>query len=105
MTSHAMLSEGGAYVLDCGVGVINQYASTGIPFRALRSIFITHHHPDHNIEYGPLLVEGWVNGMQLDVRAFGPPAAQSDDRGSHACLQDDGRFLGRGFQDEATGCG
>jgi hypothetical protein len=58
MTSHAMLSEGGAYVLDCGVGVIDQYASTGIPFRALRSIFITHHHADHNIECGPLLVEG-----------------------------------------------
>jgi ribonuclease BN (tRNA processing enzyme) len=73
MTSHVMLSEGAAYVLDCGVGVIDQYASTGIPFRALRSIFITHHHPDHNIEYGPLLVEGWVNGMHLDVRVFGPP--------------------------------
>jgi ribonuclease BN (tRNA processing enzyme) len=40
---------------------------------ALRSIFITHHHADHNIEYGPLLVVGWVNGMHLDVRAFGPP--------------------------------
>jgi len=39
----------------------------------LRSIFITHHHADHNIEYGPLLVVGWVNGMHLDVRAFGPP--------------------------------
>jgi hypothetical protein len=25
------------------------------------------------IEYGPLLVEGWINGMHLDVRAFGPP--------------------------------
>jgi ribonuclease BN (tRNA processing enzyme) len=37
------------------------------------SIFITHHHADHNIEYGPMLVVGWVNGMHLDVRAFGPP--------------------------------
>jgi ribonuclease BN (tRNA processing enzyme) len=39
----------------------------------LRSIFITHHHPDHNIEYGPLLVIGWLQGMPLSVRAFGPP--------------------------------
>src|SRR5215813_10795161 len=73
MTSHVMLSNGAAYVLDCGLGVTWQYAQTGIPFPALRSIFITHHHADHNIEYGPLLVVGWINGMHLDVRAFGPP--------------------------------
>ncbi len=73
MTSHVMLSNGAAYVLDCGLGATWQYAQTGIPFPALRSIFITHHHADHNIEYGPLLVIGWINGMHLDVRAFGPP--------------------------------
>ena len=73
MTSHVMLSNGSAYVLDCGMGVTDQYTRTGIPFSALKSIFITHHHADHNIEYGPLLVVGWINGMHLDVRAFGPP--------------------------------
>src|SRR5215469_11225249 len=78
MTSHVMLSNGAAYVLDCGMGVTNQYARTGIPFSALRSIFITHHHADHNIEYGPLLIVGWIQGMPLDVRAFGPPPLKSD---------------------------
>jgi ribonuclease BN (tRNA processing enzyme) len=73
MTSHVMLSKGAAYVLDCGMGVTDQYARTGIPFSALKSIFITHHHADHNIEYGPLLIVGWIQGMPLDVRAFGPP--------------------------------
>jgi hypothetical protein len=73
MTSHVMLSNGAAYVLDCGMGVTDQYARTGLPFSALKSIFITHHHPDHNIEYGPLLIVGWVQGMHLGVRAFGPP--------------------------------
>ncbi len=73
MTSHVMLSNGAAYMLDCGLGCTDQYARTGIPFQALRSIFITHHHPDHNIEYGPLLIVGWVQGMPLGVRAFGPP--------------------------------
>ena len=73
MTSHVMLSNGTAYVLDCGMGVTNQYARTGIPFSALKSIFITHHHADHNIEYGPLLIVGWIQGLPLDVRAFGPP--------------------------------
>jgi ribonuclease BN (tRNA processing enzyme) len=73
MTSHVMLSNGAAYMLDCGMGVTNQFARTGIPFDALKSIFLTHHHPDHNIEYGPLLIVGWIQGLPLDVRAFGPP--------------------------------
>lgn len=74
MTSHVMLHDGAAYIVDCGLGVTNQFARTGIPFRAIRDIYITHHHPDHNIEYGPLLVIGWIQGMHpSNVRAFGPP--------------------------------
>jgi ribonuclease BN (tRNA processing enzyme) len=73
MTSHVMLSNGAAYVLDCGLGVTDRFAETGIPFSALRSIFVTHHHFDHNVEYGPLLSIGWVQGMPLSVHAYGPP--------------------------------
>jgi ribonuclease BN (tRNA processing enzyme) len=73
MTSHVMVSNGTAYVLDCGLGVTNQFARTGIPFSSVRSILITHHHPDHNIEYGPFLLIGWVQGLPPLVRAFGPP--------------------------------
>jgi ribonuclease BN (tRNA processing enzyme) len=74
MTSHVMLSNGSAYVVDCGMGVTNQFARTGISFSALKSIFITHHHADHNIEYGPLLTVGWIQGMRpKGVQAFGPP--------------------------------
>jgi ribonuclease BN (tRNA processing enzyme) len=73
MTSHIMLSNDRAYVLDCGLGVTNQFARTGIPFTAVRSIFITHHHPDHNVEYGPFLLIGWVQGLPPSVQAFGPP--------------------------------
>jgi ribonuclease BN (tRNA processing enzyme) len=72
-TSHVMVSNASAYVLDCGLGVTNQFARTGVPFTTVRSIFITHHHPDHNIEYGPFLLIGWVQGLPRSVRAFGPP--------------------------------
>lgn len=73
MTSHVMVHNGAAYVLDCGLGVTDQYARTGLPFSAVRAIFITHHHPDHNIEYGPFLVIGWIHGLRGDVAAYGPP--------------------------------
>jgi ribonuclease BN (tRNA processing enzyme) len=73
MTSHLMLYKGADHVPDCSVGVIEQYARTGFPFHPSRSIFIPHHRADHNIEYGPLLVVGWINGMPLDVGALAPP--------------------------------
>lgn len=73
MTSHVMVSNATAYVLDCGLGVTNQFSTTGVPFTAVRSIFITHHHPDHNVEYGPFILLGWVQGLPSTVRAFGPP--------------------------------
>jgi hypothetical protein len=73
MTSHVMLSNGAAYILDCGLGVTDRFAETGTPFNAVRSIFITHHHPDHNCEYGPFLLVGWVNGLRSSVRSYGPP--------------------------------
>jgi len=72
-TAHVMVSNASAYVLDCGLGVTSQFARTGVPFTTVRSIFITHHHPDHNIEYGPFLLIGWVQGLPHSVRAFGPP--------------------------------
>jgi len=73
MTSHLMIHNDAAYVLDCGLGVTNEFARTGTAFNSVRAIFLTHHHPDHNIEYGPFLVIGWVRGMKQTVRAFGPP--------------------------------
>lgn len=73
MTSNVMVHNGAAYVLDFGLGVTDQFARTGIPFGAVRSIFLTHHHPDHNIELGPFLIIGWIRGLKQSIKAYGPP--------------------------------
>jgi ribonuclease BN (tRNA processing enzyme) len=73
MTSNVMVSGGVAYVLDCGLGVTDQFARTGLSFAKIGSIFITHMHPDHTVEYGPLMLIGWIQGMRPDVQVFGPP--------------------------------
>ncbi len=73
MTSHVLVSNGAAYIVDCGLGVTTQLARTRIPFSAVRSIFITHHHPDHNVEYGPFLLLRWVSQNTQAPSAYGPP--------------------------------
>ena len=73
MTSHALVSNGAIYVVDCGLGLTDRFAEAGLSFNAVRGIYITHHHFDHNVEYGPFLAIGWVQGMPLSVRAYGPP--------------------------------
>jgi ribonuclease BN (tRNA processing enzyme) len=73
MTSHVIVSNGASYIIDCGLGVTNQYARLGLDFGAIRSIFITHMHPDHSVEYGPLLIIGWVHGLRPDVQVYAPP--------------------------------
>ena len=42
-------------------------------FRTLRHIFITHHHSDHNADYGNLLLLEWGDRLTTRVDAWGPP--------------------------------
>jgi ribonuclease BN (tRNA processing enzyme) len=61
------------YVVDCGYGTSRQLIAARVPLNRLRYIFITHHHSDHNLEYGPLLYNAWVTGLPVRVDAYGPP--------------------------------
>jgi ribonuclease BN (tRNA processing enzyme) len=62
-----------AYVVDCGNGVARQMALAGVALSRIRAVFITHHHSDHNADYGNLLLLGWIDGLQPTVDAYGPP--------------------------------
>lgn len=72
MASNVIVHNHASYIVDCGMGVTDNFARTGIPFSSVKSIFITHQHPDHNIEYGPFLVLGWVNGITGRVNGLNP---------------------------------
>jgi ribonuclease BN (tRNA processing enzyme) len=72
-SSQVILVNDAAYVVDCGDGVATQLVHAGVPLRSLRHVFITHHHFDHNADYGNLLLSAWVSGLQTRVDAWGPP--------------------------------
>jgi ribonuclease BN (tRNA processing enzyme) len=65
-----------AYVVDCGDGVARQLVLAGVPLRQLRHIFLTHHHSDHNADYGNLILLAWTAGLKTRVDAWGPPPLQ-----------------------------
>jgi ribonuclease BN (tRNA processing enzyme) len=72
-SSQVILVNGAAYVFDCGIGVTVQLVRAGIRLDSLRHVFITHHHSDHNAEYGPLLLVAWGSGLRDRVDTWGPP--------------------------------
>jgi ribonuclease BN (tRNA processing enzyme) len=71
--SQAVVVDGMVYVIDCGDGVARQMVLANLPLPALRGVFITHHHSDHNADYGNLLLLAWSAGLMARVDAFGPP--------------------------------
>jgi ribonuclease BN (tRNA processing enzyme) len=60
------------YLIDCGYGVSRQLLASGVELNRLRYIFITHHHSDHNLEFGPLFYNAWITGSPVYVDAYGP---------------------------------
>lgn len=61
------------YVVDCGNGVARQLALAGIDLGALRHVFLTHHHSDHNADLGNLLLLAWSGPLDHPVDCWGPP--------------------------------
>jgi ribonuclease BN (tRNA processing enzyme) len=72
-SSQVILINNQAYVVDCGDGVAIQLARADVPLPTLRHVFITHHHSDHNADYGNLLLLAWASGLQTRVDTWGPP--------------------------------
>ena len=71
--AQVILVGGDAYVIDCGNGVARQLVLAGVPLKSLRSVFLTHHHSDHNADYGNLLLLSWAASLSTPVDTYGPP--------------------------------
>src|SRR3989442_2695255 len=72
-SSNLIVANGVPYVVDCGSGVSQQFVRAGVPLNTLRYVFITHHHSDHDLDYGNLIYNAWVWGLRAPVDAYGPP--------------------------------
>jgi ribonuclease BN (tRNA processing enzyme) len=72
-SAQAILVNDSVYVVDCGDGVARQLAAVGVPLARLRHILLTHHHSDHNADYGNLILGAWTVGLETRLDTWGPP--------------------------------
>jgi len=72
-SSQAIVADGRISIVDCGDGVARQLAAANLAPAVLRHVFITHHHSDHNADYGNLLLLAWAAGLSTRVDTWGPP--------------------------------
>src|SRR5256714_9197341 len=54
-SANLIVYNGVPYVIDTGYGVSFKLVEAKFPLAQLRYVFITHHHSDHNAEFGLLM--------------------------------------------------
>lgn len=76
--ANLLVVNGKPYLIDAGAGVVRQLAWAGYQPPSIRTIFITHHHIDHDAGLEPLMSFIWVNSSMTGrlrpvVEIYGPP--------------------------------
>ncbi|MQA85664.1 MAG: MBL fold metallo-hydrolase [Streptosporangiales bacterium] len=71
--AQVITAGGGVYLVDCGYGVLRRLLEAGISPVSVEHLFITHHHSDHNLDLGALILLSWTAGRTRKLNIWGPP--------------------------------
>jgi len=77
-TSNLLCLKGERIVVDCGLGVTRGLVDQGMQLEDLSTVFITHMHSDHYLEFGPLIHTAWTAGLKTPVDVWGPQGMQAN---------------------------
>lgn len=70
--SQVIQFAGGSLLVDCGSGVVHQLVQAGISPVDIHHVFVTHHHSDHTIDMGHLVITRWIMGQNAPIHVWGP---------------------------------
>ena len=70
--ANVVVVDGEPIVVDCGYGVTRQLIAANVQPHQVRKILITHHHSDHIIDLGHLLITRWITGQNTPFEVWGP---------------------------------
>jgi ribonuclease BN (tRNA processing enzyme) len=79
-SSSLLIVDGRPYLIDCGIGTMRRLIRAGIRSETIRTIFITHHHPDHDLDLASVMANDFNSlrfaGGTDTVNIYGPPQTQ-----------------------------
>jgi ribonuclease BN (tRNA processing enzyme) len=70
--ANLLIVGGRPYLIDAGNGVARQLAHVGLAPSDVRTVFITHHHIDHNADMGALMAFAWLEDAKRNDPSVGP---------------------------------
>lgn len=73
MSSNAVLVGKEIHIVDAGEGLLHQLAAATLSVENVKSVFITHHHFDHNADLGALITFRWLARGHSPLPVIGPP--------------------------------
>lgn len=75
--SSALKIGNDVYQIDCGLGSLNAFTNAGLRFDDLKSMFITHLHTDHIVDYFSFFLSGGYTASKgkAPVTVYGPGPA------------------------------
>ncbi len=70
--ANLLVVGGRPYLIDAGNGVARQLAHVGFVPSDVRTVFITHHHVDHNADMGALMSFAWIEDNKRNDKSVAP---------------------------------
>jgi ribonuclease BN (tRNA processing enzyme) len=70
--SNVVVVDGRPYLVDCGYGALGRLKESGLGFRDIGNVFLTHLHDDHTSDLAALLSHQWTDGRLDPNLIIGP---------------------------------
>ncbi len=78
--SSLLIVDSRLYLIDCGIGTMRQMVVAGVRSEDVGTIFITHHHPDHDLGLAEVIGNDFFNldiaGATRQIQIYGPPQTE-----------------------------
>ncbi|HUZ17291.1 MAG TPA: ribonuclease Z, partial [Spirochaetia bacterium] len=62
-SGYVVRSGGRPILMDCGSGTLDRLAAAAVPVESIDLVLITHFHPDHVADLGPIILSRWLRNL------------------------------------------